>query len=105
MKQTSSEDSEKYVVRKSLAPTDEVKEAGSANNVENEIPRPPISGQSQLNTRNIVEDHVIHFGKPVAHSFVLLFQESWMIKTSTGSEEFQQLWQTEAMFQLNILMN
>ena len=31
--------------------------------------------------------------------FCLLFQESWMIKTCTGSQEVQQLWQTEAIFQ------
>ena len=55
--------------------------------------------QSQLSTRNIVEVHVTHFGKPVAHGFVIFLQESWMIKTCTGSQEVQQLWQTVAIFQ------
>ena len=31
--------------------------------------------------------------------FVILFQGSWMNKTPTGSEEVQQSWQTEAIFQ------
>ena len=31
--------------------------------------------------------------------FFIVFQESWMNKTSTGSQEVQQLWQTEAIFQ------
>ena len=34
-----------------------------------------------------------------AYGFVILDQESWMIKTSTGSQEVQQLYQTEAIFQ------
>ena len=55
--------------------------------------------QSQLGTRNIVEVHVTHFGKPVAHEIVIFLQESWIIKTCTGSQELQQLWQTEAIFQ------
>ena len=55
--------------------------------------------QSQLSTRNIVEVHVTHFGKPVAHGFVIFLQESWMIKTCTGSQEVQQLWQTVGIFQ------
>ena len=38
-------------------------------------------------------------GKCVAYGIVLLFQESWVIKTCTGSQEVQQLWQTEAIFQ------
>ena len=46
-----------------------------------------------------VEVHVTHYGKPVASGFVLLFQENWMIKSSTGSQEVEQLWQTEAIFQ------
>ena len=58
-----------------------------------------LSRQSQLSTRNIVEVHVTHFGKSVAHGFVIFLQESWMIKTCTGSQEVQQLWQTEAIFQ------
>ena len=37
--------------------------------------------------------------KAVAHGFVIFLQESWMIKTYTGSQEVQQLWQTEAIFQ------
>ena len=55
--------------------------------------------QSQLSTRNIVEVHVTHFGKPVAHGFVIFLQESLMIKTCSGSQGVQQLWQTEAIFQ------
>ena len=55
--------------------------------------------QSQLSNRNIVEVHVTHFGKPVAHGFVVFLQESWMIKTCTGSQEEQQLWQTVANLQ------
>ena len=43
--------------------------------------------------------HVTHFGKPVAYGFVIFFQENWMIKTCTGSQEVRLLWQTEAMFQ------
>ena len=43
--------------------------------------------------------HVTHFGKAVAYGFVMLSQESWMIKTCTGCQEVQQLWQTEAIFQ------
>ena len=39
------------------------------------------------------------FGKPVAYGFVIFFQENWMIKTCTGSQEVQQLWLTEAIFQ------
>ena len=31
--------------------------------------------------------------------FVIFLQERWMIKTCTGSQEVQQLWQTEAIFQ------
>ena len=31
--------------------------------------------------------------------FCHFFQESWMIKTFNGSQEVQQLWQTEAIFQ------
>ena len=58
-----------------------------------------FSGQSQLSIRNNAEVNVTHFGKPVAHGFVIFFQESWMIKTRTGSQEVQQLWQTEAIFQ------
>ena len=42
--------------------------------------------------------HVTHFGKPVAYGFVILFQENWVIKTCTGSQEVH-LWQTEAIFQ------
>ena len=58
-----------------------------------------FSGQSKLSTRNIVDVHITHFGKPVAYRFVILFHESWMIKTCTGSQEVQQLLQTEAIFQ------
>ena len=58
-----------------------------------------LSGQSQLSTRNIVEVHVTHFSKPVAYGFVIFFQESRMIKACTGSQEVQQLWQTEAILQ------
>ena len=94
MNETSSNVSEKNVVRKSLAPKAEAKKAGSANNDADETPRPP-----QLSTRNTVEVHVTHFGKPVAHGFFIFLQESWMIKTCTGSQEVQQFWQTEAIFQ------
>ena len=52
-----------------------------------------------MSTQNIVEVHVTHFGKPVAYGFVIPFQESWRIKTVTGSQELQQLGQTEALFQ------
>ena len=52
-----------------------------------------------MSTRNIVEVHVTHFGKSVAHGFVIFRQESWMIKTCTDSQEVQQLWQTEAIVQ------
>ena len=31
--------------------------------------------------------------------FCHVFQESWMIKTCSGSQEVQQLWQTEVIFQ------
>ena len=55
--------------------------------------------QSQLSTRNVVEAHVKHFGKPDAYGFVTFFKKSWMIKTWTGHHEEQQLWQTEAIFQ------
>ena len=58
-----------------------------------------FSGLSQLSTRHIVEVHVTHFRKPVAYGFVVLFQERWVIKTFTGSQEVQQLLQTEAIFQ------
>ena len=48
----------------------------------------------------MVDVHVTHFGKPVAHGFVIFLQESWMNKTCTDSQEIQQqLWQTEAIFQ------
>ena len=52
-----------------------------------------------MSTRNIVEVHVTHFGKPVAYGFVVIFEESWVIKTCTESQEVQQLWQTKAIFQ------
>ena len=29
----------------------------------------------------------------------MLLQESWLIKTCTGSQDVQQLWHTEAIFQ------
>ena len=58
-----------------------------------------FSGQSQLSTQNIVKVHVTHFGEPVTYRFVILFQESWIIKAYTGSLEVQQFWQTEAIFQ------
>ena len=41
-----------------------------------------FSGQIQLNTQNIVNTHVTLSGNPVAYCFVILFEESWMIKTS-----------------------
>ena len=46
------------------------------------------------------EVHVTHFGKSVAHGFVIFLLERWMIKTCTGSQEVQQLWQTEAIFNI-----
>ena len=58
----------------------------------------PFQPAVQLRTRNNVEVQVRHFGKPVEYRFVILFQESWMIKLFTGSQEVQQLWQTEARF-------
>ena len=57
---------------------------------------PPISAGSP---QNIVEVHVTHFGKPIAYGFVIFFQENWMNKTCTGSQEAQKLWQIEATFQ------
>ena len=57
------------------------------------------SGQSQLSTQNILKIHVTHFRNPVAFGFVIFLQESWMNKTCTGSQEVQQLWQTEAILQ------
>ena len=86
-------------MRKSLAPKAEARKPGSANNDAIETPKTThLSRQSQLSTQNIVEVHVTHLGKPVAHDFVIFLQESWMIKTGTGSQEVQQLWQTEAIF-------
>ena len=41
--ETSAKDSEKIVERKSLAPKDDAKKAGSDNNDADETPRPPIS--------------------------------------------------------------
>ena len=79
-------------MRKSLAPKADARKPGSANNDTDETSRPPI-------TRNIVEVHDRHFGKPVAHGFVIFLQESWMVKTRTGSQEVQQLWQTKTIFQ------
>ena len=77
-------------MRKSLASKAEDKKGAGANNDADETPRPiHFSGQSQLSTRNNVEVHVTHFAK----RFVILFQGSWMLKTSTGSQEVQQLWQ------------
>ena len=52
----------------------------------------------QLSTRNYIEVCVTHFGEPVAYGFVILFQNSWMIKTCTCFQEVQHLWQTEAIF-------
>ena len=43
--------------------------------------------------------NVTHFGKPVAYGFTIFSRESWMINTCTGSQEVQQLWQTEAILQ------
>ena len=34
----------------------------------------------------------------VVYGFVILFQESWMIRTCTGSHETQQLWQIEPIY-------
>ena len=51
----------------------------------------PQDHQFQLSYRNFAEVHVTHFGKPVACGFVILFQESWMIEQSTGSQEVEQL--------------
>ena len=65
---------------------------GNANNDADET-------QCQLSTRNIVEICVAQFRKAVAYGFVILFQENWMIKTCSGSQEVQQLWQTEAILQ------
>ena len=50
------------------------------------------------NSKN-VEVHVTHFEMPVAYGFVMLFQESWVIKTCTDSQEVQ-FWQTEAFFNI-----
>ena len=58
-----------------------------------------FNGQSQLSTGNAVDNHVTHFEKPVAYDFNILFQQSWMNKTHTGSQEVQHFWQTEANFQ------
>ena len=49
-------------------------------------PQAHFSVQIQLSTQNIVEVHVTHFGKHFAYVFVILFQESWMNKTCTGSQ-------------------
>ena len=54
---------------------------------------------NQLRTRSFVKIHNTHSRKSVAYDFVILSQESWMIKTCTGSQEVQKLWQTEAIFQ------
>ena len=97
--ETSSNVSEKIVVRKSLAPQAETKTAGSANNDADDTSRPPISAGRASWVLEYVEVHVTHFGKPVAYGFVILSQESWVNKTCTGSQEVQQLWQTEAIFQ------
>ena len=80
----------------SLARNAEARKAGSANNDADETPSPPISAGS---LQNVVEVHVTHFGKPIAYGFVIFFQENWMIKTCTGSQEAQKLWQIEATFQ------
>ena len=50
----------------------------------------PSQQADQLSTRNIVDVHVTHFGKPVAHGTVMFLQESWMNKTCTVSQEVQQ---------------
>ena len=55
--------------------------------------------QSQLSAQIIFDVHVKHFEKPVMYGFFLHSQKSWMIKTSTGSQEVQQLRQTDASFQ------
>ena len=81
-------------MRISLALKAEARKVGSAKNDADKTQRPT---QSQLSTRNNVEVHVTYFGKPVAYGFVKFFQESWMIKTCTGSQEIQ-LWQTEGIF-------
>ena len=84
----------------SFAPKAEAKEAESANNDADETPRPPISA-GRASTRNIVEIHVTHLGKPIGYGFVVRFQRNWMIKTCISSQEVQQLWQTDAIFQHN----
>ena len=61
----------------------------------------PQDHQSLLSTRNIVEVHVTHFGKSVEHGFVIFLQESWMIKTCTGSQEVQQLGKLKQFFNIN----
>ena len=37
--------------------------------------------------------------KPVAYVFVMFFQENWMIKACTGSQEVQYFWLAGAVFQ------
>ena len=76
----------KFVVRKSLAPKADARKPGSATNDADELQET----QGQLSTQNIVEVHITQFGNPVARGFLIMLQESWMIKTCTGSQEVQQ---------------
>ena len=70
------------VMGKSLAPEAEDKKEGSANKViKMQLKRQDhLSGASWVLKIFSKFTVLTHFGKPVAYSSVILFQESWMIK-------------------------
>ena len=92
--EVSSNASEQSVVRKPHAPTAEAKKAGNFNNDARETPRASFQRAEPAQYKKYSRN-----SQPAAYGFVILFQESWVFETCTGSQEIQQLWQAEALFQ------
>ena len=89
-------------MRKSVAPREEARKAGSADNDAEETPpqdytsqrvEPAASSKYRRSSRYTLR-------KALRVRFCHIFPKNWIIKTCTGSQEEQRLWQIEAVFQL-----
>ena len=93
--ETPSNVSKKIVKKKSFAPKAEARMSESAyNDADETLDHPPQRAEPVESPKNCRSSRYTLW-----KTRRVLFQENWMIKTCTGYQEVQQLWQTEAIFQ------
>ena len=83
-------------MRKSLVPKAEAKKEGSANNESDETQDHPFQREASTEYSKFCRSSRYTNLEALR---VILLQKNWLNKTCIGSQEVQQLWQTEADFQ------